>query len=200
MPTKPGIYLRGGTRSSFDDLGNEIEDREIVIATDTGEIGTTSGWFNPFSSGSGTIGVIDFQKDEIDRAFSNVWANGKTWDAVEFSGGSRIRLDWRCPMRNDNGGWGGGYIDIQYSFDNGNSWGSIGNSGYDGPMAIGGDVITSMSGSFTFTQCPSSDFSLRLKFKHRSYDGTLHVNGQRDIGAGDFGAFNSNISLMEIKS
>jgi hypothetical protein len=48
MPNKPGIYLRGGTRASFDEDGNEIGDREIVYATDTGEIGTYKGWFNPY--------------------------------------------------------------------------------------------------------------------------------------------------------
>ena len=199
MPTKPGVYLRGGTRTSFDDVGNEIEDREIVIATDTGEIGTKAGWFNPFSAGKGTIGEIFFAYDKIERTFGQTWADGKVWDTYRFSGGSRIRLDWRCPMRNDNGGWGGGYIDILYSYDLGATWNTIGNSGYDGPMAIGGDIITSMSGSFTFLDTPSEDFDLKIKFRHRSYDGTLNVNGQRDVGTGDFGAFHSNINLMEIK-
>ena len=197
MPSKPGIYLRGGTKESFSDAGNEIEAREMVIATDTGEIGTEKGWFDPFGLGSGTIGKIDFQSDSISRTFGQGWADGKVWDTIDFTGGSRIRLDWRCPMRNDSGSWGGGYIDIQYSFD-GAPWRSIGNSGYDGPMAIGGDIIISMSGNFTFLACPQEDFTLRLKFRHRSYDSTLSVNGIRDIGAGDFGAFYSNITLTEI--
>ncbi len=47
MPDKPGIYLRGGTRASFDDEANAIGDREVVMATDTGEIGTKAGWINP---------------------------------------------------------------------------------------------------------------------------------------------------------
>lgn len=198
MPSKPGIYLRGGTRASFEDVNNEIGDREIVIATDTGEIGTKAGWFDPFATGHGAIGEIYYQTDSTTRTFGNTWADGKIWDNFSFKAGSRIRLDWRCPMRNDTGGWGGGYIDILYSYDGGATWSSIGNSGYDGPMAMGGDIIVSMSGSFTFIQSPSEDFTLRLKFRHRSYDSTLTVNGNRDIGAGDFGAFYSNITLTEI--
>ncbi len=50
-PSKPGIYPRGGSRASFDEPGNEIEPREMVIATDTGEIGTEAGWFNPAKVG-----------------------------------------------------------------------------------------------------------------------------------------------------
>ena len=198
MPDKPGIYLRGGTKVSFEDIDNEIGDREIVVATDTGEIGTKAGWFNPFVPGPGSIGAIHYQTDSIARTFGTTWADGKIWDSFSFKANSRVRLDWRCPMRNDSGSWGGGYIDILYSYDGGSTWNSIGNSGYDGPMAIGGDVITSMNGNFTFTQCPSEDFTLRLKFRHRSYDATLNVNGSRDIGAGDFGAFYSNITLTEI--
>ena len=197
MADKPGIYLRGGLKSSFDDPENAIEERELVYATDTGEFGTKDGWFNPFHP-KGVIGVINYQYDSATRTFGTSWADGKIWDAVEFSGRSRIRLDWRVPMRNDNSSWGGGYIDILYSFDDGATWHSIGNSGYDGPMASGGDIITSMNGNFTFTNCPDYDFSLRIKFRHRSYNGTLTVNGSRDIGTGEFGAFWTNITLTEI--
>ncbi len=199
MPDKPGIYLRGGIKSSFDEIGNEIGERELVVATDTNELGTQEGWFNPFTpTNKGKIGEIYYQYDSVVKTFSTSWADGKIWDTYDFTGGSRVRLDWRCPMRNDSSGWGGGYIDIQYSYDDGVSWSSIGNSGYDGPMAIGGDIITSMSGSFIFLSCPTGDFSLKLKFRHRSYDGTLNVNGSRDIVEGDFGAFFSNITLTEI--
>lgn len=199
MPDKPGIFLRGGDKQTFSEPGNEIGEREIVIATDTGEIGTSFGWFNPFGPGSGTIGEIYYATDSVGRTFGTSWADGKIWDAYSFFGRSRVRLDWRVPMRNDTGGWGGGYIDIQYSFDNGATWRSIGNSGYDGPMAISGDIITSMNGNFTFTSCPEDDFSLKIKFRHRSYDGTLHINDQRDIGAGDFDAFHTNITLTEFR-
>lgn len=198
MPTKPGIYLRGGTKASFSNSGNEIEEREIVIATDTNEIGTIAGWFNPFAPGAGAIGEIYYAYDSTTRTFGNTWADGKIWDSYQFKGGSRVRLDWRVPMRNDNSSWGGGYVDIQYSYDDGSTWNSIGNSGYDGPMALGGDIIVSMNGNFTFIETPQDDFSLKLKFRHRSYDGTLTVNGSRDVQTGDFGAFWTNISLTEI--
>ncbi len=196
-PTTPGIYLRGGAKAYFVD-DNAIKERELVIATDTGELGTTNGWIDPFNiPTNGRIGEIYFEYDKTVRTFGTSWSDGIVWSNRNFKGGSRIRVDWRCPMRNDHSSWGGGYIDIQYSYDNGATWASVGNSGYDGPMAVSGDIITSMSGSFYFLNCPSGDFTLKMKFRHRSYEGTLNVNGSRDISEG-MGVFFTNITLMEI--
>jgi hypothetical protein len=47
MASKPGIYLRGGAKDDFNDPGHEIGDRELVIATDTMELGTSNGFFIP---------------------------------------------------------------------------------------------------------------------------------------------------------
>ncbi len=47
-PTTPGIFLRGGNKADFDGE-NDIKEREVVMAIDTGEIGTTNGWFDPFT-------------------------------------------------------------------------------------------------------------------------------------------------------
>ena len=197
MPTKPGIYLRGGDKESFKIPGKEIGDREIVIATDTGEIGTTNGWFNPFAPSPGSVGKIDYQYNSEVKTFGTTWTLGYEWKPVEFSGGSRIKVDWRVPMRNDTGGWGGGYISIDYSFDGGQTWRIASGSGYDGPMASGGDIITSMSGSFILTDCPYNDFTLQLRFYFRSYDSTLNVNGLRDIYIGDNGFFYTNVTMTE---
>ncbi len=198
MPTKPGIYLRGGNKSTFEEPGKEIGERELVYAIDTKEIGTIDGWFDPFMIGRGAIGVINYQFDSTQRTFGTSWAVGKEWAPVSFKGGSRIRIDWRIPMRNDSSSWGGGFTDIEFSYDDGATWISIGSSGYDGPMAISGDIITSMNGAFTFTDCPEEDFIMKIRFKHRSHDGTLNVNGEHAIESGAYGAFWTNITFTEI--
>ena len=60
-PTNPGIHLRGGpTKEFFNENGNEIDEREIVIATETGEIGTAGGWFDPSKLSGGKVKNIYF--------------------------------------------------------------------------------------------------------------------------------------------
>jgi len=60
-PTKPGLYPRGGpNKAHFDDPANAIEPREIVIAEDTGEIGTQHGWLNPAGAVGGKVKNIYF--------------------------------------------------------------------------------------------------------------------------------------------
>ncbi len=80
MPTKPGIYLRGGTKASFSEAGNEIEEREIVYAIDTGEIGTYAGWIG----GERTVPVMSARKD-------NFSINSDAY--VDISGYSTIVVD-----------------------------------------------------------------------------------------------------------
>jgi len=63
MADKPGIYLRGGSRSSFDDPDNEVGDREIVLATDTGELGLSSQFFVP----GGRVRNIYFAQTPAER-------------------------------------------------------------------------------------------------------------------------------------
>ena len=199
-PTKPGIYLRGGIKSSFDEPENVIGYREIVVATDTGEIGTTAGWFDisiPLSN-SGKIGEIFYENDETIRTFGTTWADGKIWTSRPFTGGSRIKVEWRCPFRNDSTSWGGGYIDIQYAFNEG-AYISLGHSGYDGGvMNNGASGIGSMSGNFALLNCPAENFTLQMKFMHKSYDGTVTINGSHDISTGENGIFWTNILYTEI--
>jgi len=66
MPDKPGIFLRGGSKDSFIEPGNEIGDRELVIATDTGELGTQSGWINPLKLG-GKVKNIYYAQTPAER-------------------------------------------------------------------------------------------------------------------------------------
>ena len=197
-PTKPGIYLRGGLKESFDEPGKEIGDREIVMATDTGEIGTQAGWMNPAAL-SGTIGKIHYEYDSTDRSFGTSWADGMAWSPVEFSGGSRIMFHWHIPMRNDDSNWGGGYTEILYTYDGGSTWFSLGQSGYDTVMVYGHGAISAQNGFFVFTNCPDEDFTIQVKFRHRSYSGTLKINYDHEIQTGDHGAFWTNITLIEIR-
>ncbi len=67
MPDKPGIYLRGGIKTSFDDEGSEIGERELVVATDTGEIGTQAGWIDPSKFSGGKVKNIYYAETSPER-------------------------------------------------------------------------------------------------------------------------------------
>lgn len=194
-PTKNGLYPRRGNKADFIDE-NAIEPGEIVISEDTKELGTQGGWMS-FGGNRGQIGEIFKQSSADTLTFGTTWGDGKIWDTKTFSGKSRIRLDWRCPFRNNSSTWGGGYIDIQLSI-NGGTFYSVGHSGYDGGVMQYQYAAGSMSGYVMLTDMPDEDFTFQVKFRHRSYDGTVTINGSHDISAGTESAFFSNILLTEI--
>lgn len=131
--------------------------------------------------------------DTTQRSHSTSWSQGMISGDIVKEDDTDILLDWRVPFRNDNSGWGGGYIDIQYSEDGGSTWTSIGNSGYDGGcMVSGGDGIGSMSGHHQFENLSTNNF--KVKFMHRSYDGTVQTNDSR----GESGVFYSTMYIKEI--
>lgn len=72
MADKTGIYLRGGTKASFSDVGNEIGSREIVFATDTKEIGTPGGWI----SSGGKVKNIYYTETPAER--QDIYSNDPT--------------------------------------------------------------------------------------------------------------------------
>ena len=140
-----------------------------------------------------------FQYDSVTRNFTTAWAEGKTWDVFTKNIGTDVVLSWRCPFRNETTSWGGGYIDIQLSI-NGGAYASLGNSGYDGGvMDMGSATIASMAGTFLLDlDTVRAASTIQIKFLHRSYDGTVIINGSHSIVTGSLGAFWSNITLMEV--
>ena len=141
-----------------------------------------------------------FEYDDVTRGFSNSWALCKTFSNFTKNVGTNVMLHWRVPFRNDSTGWGGGYIRIEYSLNNGASYSSLGVSGYDGGVMVSGSPsIGSNSGSFLIDlNSVRASEQIKLRFYHRAYDGTVTVNGSHHIEQGDLGAFWTNITMIEI--
>jgi len=138
-------------------------------------------------SGSYKIGKVisEYNTSGLSNTSNAAWV---AWPAAGFTnqtgftGGSTIHIEAWIPMRNDSTGWGGGYVDTNITFDNGVAWRSLGNHGYDGGVmantspSIHGENIT-----YLVTGTPSTDYSVKLRFMFKSYDGTVAINSSHDI-------------------
>ena len=103
---------------------------------------------------------------------------------TDFKAGSKIRLQYHMALRNNDYGWGGGYIEPQISFNN-SSWFSLGSSGYDGGvMGDSAALIGSYNNSIIIDpalQGITTDFQVRIRFYARAYGGTLLWNLDHDL-------------------
>ncbi|MFT6161697.1 MAG: hypothetical protein ACJA00_004294, partial [Myxococcota bacterium] len=145
-------------------------------------LGATSDFALPNMIAVETPTVANIQIDTITRNFSTTWAGGPTFSVIPgFRAGSRVRLTYHVPMRNNSDSWGGGYIEPQIRF-NGGTWQSLGSSGYDGGvMSLRADTIGSYSNTLLIDPAQTTDFSVQTRFYFRSYDATVIVNGSHDI-------------------
>ena len=134
---------------------------------------------------AGTTPLIYKHVDTATRTFGNSWKDGTTTPAWDFRAGSRILLHLGVPMRNDSMSWGGGYTEVQYQIDGG-TWVSLGHSGYDGVMANSAQAILTYNRTILIAPSQTNDFNIAIKLRHRSYDGTLIVNGSHELSGADF--------------
>jgi hypothetical protein len=138
--------------------------------------------------GSYKIGkvVAEYNSSGRSNASNAAWVE---WPAAGFTnhtgftGGSTIYIEAWIPMRNDSSSWGGGYVDTNITFDNGVAWRSLGNHGYDGGVMASGTtyVIHGENITYLVTGTPSTDYSVKLRFMFKSYDGTISINSSHDI-------------------
>ena len=107
-----------------------------------------------------------------------------------FTGGSHLELMYYIPTRKDGASrWNGIYFEPQISFDNGSSYYSLGDCGYDGGTMFNGasaihNYINCMWFQNSGTQIPSSGtYTVKLKFRASEYDnaGTAYVNTSHAI-------------------
>lgn len=69
---------------------------------------------------------VAVQTNTTTYSTSTTWALGPSFSTVtDFKAGSRVKLSYHIPMRNDSTGWGGGYIEPQVSFNGGSTWSSL---------------------------------------------------------------------------
>lgn len=147
------------------------------------------------------------QTDTTDRTSGNSWTLGPTFtELTGFQANSKLHLFYSVPMRNDDAGWGGGYIEPQISI-NGGAWQSLGSCGYDGGVMGYGKRIITYRNHLLIDPGQTATFSVQFRFYFRSYSGTVQWNDSRDIGLtsgtatelpGLVGGFHSHINVREI--
>lgn len=105
-------------------------------------------------------------------------------EILDFKAGSKIKISYHMPCRNDSTSWGGAYIEPQVSFNSGSTWFSLGSSGYDANiMNSGSPSIGSYFNSILIDPQISTNFSLKVRFYCASYDGTAWINLNHNINA-----------------
>ena len=130
--------------------------------------------------------VLQEQKhtDSTLRHYTNSWKQGMITPAITKRDSSNIEIHWRVPFRNDSTSWGGAYTEIFYSEDEGLTWTTIGSSGYtSGTMVSGGYAIEADNNTHLIEGLTGTSF--KLKFMHKSFDGTSTEN-ERNGMSGDF--------------
>lgn len=172
--------------------------RPSVIAFGEGD-GTTYLASNGTYKATGMISAYMKQTDPTNRTFSTSWAVGTTWNNFVKPANSIIHFASTIPMRNDSTSWGGAYTRVEYSIDNGTTWISLGDTGYDTVMEYG-QSINHWNGCQIINKADIvASTQVRFRFQHRSYDGTLTIRGSNGITDGVGYAFGDpQITLMAI--
>jgi len=153
--------------------------------------------------GGKLTGVVRALKetDQSTRSFGTGWGVGKTWSWWDKSAGSAIFFASTVPMRNDSTSWGGAYCQVEFAVNGSSTWTSLGDTGYDVVMANGTANISHWTAAQLLTNYTIITATrVRFRFKHRSYDGTMTINGSNGITNGPSDAFGfTQITLLEIR-
>ena len=195
-------YEKGAVPTKFTLNQNELEynaiDKRLYTIGRLGEVIEISG--ADALSAHKRLNIMR-RYDNVTRTFGTTYADGKEWDTFTKTAGTNVMFSWRCPFRNDSTNMGGGFLALHLSIDGG-AYASIGNSGYDGGVTVdGAGAVGSMSGTMLLDSDAVRDAtSIRIKFRHHSYDGTVTINGSHGIHEGTMGAFYSQITLQEVEN
>ena len=137
---------------------------------------------------TGTIGNID-----------NHWRVVKTWSTFPKNAGDVLELNYLMPTRHDSSTWGGLYLNIQYSIDNGSTWKDCYDSGFSGAMTNGANNINQISGNIIvdITEVTNAT-SVKFRYQAKAYnDNHGTINGNHDIV--HHGALNGGFMHCELK-
>lgn len=127
---------------------------------------------------------IDYpQRDTQNRTFGRSYEVGFTTQTVTIRDGFDARYSFAIPNRNDSTSWGGGYTTIEYSV-NGGAFQKKSANGYQNCMGLSAAIIRTDTYECFFNRGAggipqNGDFTLAVRLKHRSYNGTLRVNDRR---------------------
>ncbi|MCK5537974.1 MAG: hypothetical protein KAI79_14200 [Bacteroidales bacterium] len=190
----------------FDGNGNSDS---IIITSKVGITNTstisdliTSGNYK-FTRPGEFIVNMNHQHDTTDRFFGTTYADATVFSNILKKAGNKIKIHWVLPARNDiNTNWGGLYINILYSVNNGGAWTSLGNSGYSGNIMeylSGAIALNNGEALLNVTEITNAT-QIRFKFSLRSHSDTTEINrghGARQA-AGPIGMFFTNMTVIEI--
>jgi hypothetical protein len=187
-----------GIQSAADATAITINANESVDFT--GAVTATS--FSGDGSGLTGIGKVlnSFKEtDATNRSFSTSWAVGTTWSNFPKSAGSSIMFHSTIPVRNDSTGWGGFYCRVEYSINNGSSWVSLGDTGYDTVMEYGQSINHWNASQLINLAAIVNSTQVRFRFYHKSYDGTVTIRTSNGITNGVGYSFgDTQLTLFEI--
>ena len=116
------------------------------------------------------------------------WAEAATlpeWGV--FNAGSKLKIFYHVPYRNDSGVWGGLYIEPQIRLkpEGGgwSPWRSFGSNGYGLMISGAAQDIVFYNNTLLFTpDIGNVKYSAQLRFYMKSYDGVTNVNVNNDLG------------------
>lgn len=126
--------------------------------------------------------------DIVDRSFTTTWVLVYTAPThTGFLNGSKLRIFYELPLRNDSTSWGGAYVEPQITFNEGTTWASLGSGGFDGSvMHTGsGDISTYNRTLYVDPQLHgiSGAYSVAIRFYCKTYDGTAQWNLSHDLNS-----------------
>jgi len=152
--------------------------------------------FHPVSVGKARyIRQIVTQYDDREYIITASWQQvlNRFTNIPDFSSGSLVKLTYHVPCRNESASWGGMYIEPQVSYNGGTKWWSLGSSGYDAVMNMGGAAIGSYFQSILIDPYLSgvsagAGFGVQIRFYATVYDiaagvTTAWINSNHSINA-----------------
>jgi hypothetical protein len=121
-------------------------------------------------------------------------SHGTTWGLAAtlpewglFNAGSKLKIFYHVPYRNDSGVWGGLYIEPQIRLKpEGGGWGAwrtFGTNGYGLMISGAAQDIVFYNNTLMFTpDIGNVKYSAQMRFYMKSYDGVTNVNVNNDLG------------------
>jgi len=143
-------------------------------------------------------GNILKEVDPTNRSFGLGWAVGTTWSNFTKQVGSSVLFLSTIPMRNDSVTWGGAYTNVDYSLDNGVSWTSLGDTGFDTVMGTGASINHWNAAQLIDKPDIVASTQVRFRYQHRSYDGIMTIRTANNIADGSWHFGQPQITLIEM--
>ena len=141
-----------------------------------------------------------YQNDNVNRSFTTTVADGFITNTVVIRDKFNCRYHYELPCRNDSEAWGGGYTYLYISV-NGGAFVYLGHSGYQNAMVYKGRAIRTDTKTVVLRRgshgIPATgDYKIKVKLRHRSYNGSLYVNKNRGTGTALFASYHEFQEVM----